>query len=202
MRVGDDTAWKWTIEDNDKQDSGNEVRQTPDYVAGLSRSGKGLTSRLQAADHIALLTFVFPDSLSNSSPQTAPPVDAVPIPSNSSVQVLPSTSNPLSAISQDTTLVFAVPFSEAPDFLAAVQEIPNPGSQGKDESAGVAYEDKKWITKAGKGHGHGIDGSFRGWATNAWTEFLDLVKVRLTAEDNENCRGDEADHRRMRRRSI
>ena len=123
------------------------------------------------------MTFVFPDSLSHSSPQTAPPVDAVPIPRNSSVQILPSTSNPLSPISQDTTLVFAVPFGEAPEFLAAVQEIPKSAAQGEDGGSGIAYGEKKWFTKAGKGNGHGTDGSFRGWAVNAWTEFLDLVKV-------------------------
>lgn len=31
LRVGEDTAWKWTIEDNGKQDSANQVRQTPNY---------------------------------------------------------------------------------------------------------------------------------------------------------------------------
>ena len=76
-------------------------------------------------------------------------------------------------------MVFAVPFSEAPEFLAAVQEIPNSGGNGEEQSDGIAYEEKRWITKAGKGNGHGTDGSFRGWAANAWTEFLDLVKVRL-----------------------
>lgn len=124
------------------------------------------------------MTFVFPDSLSNRSPRTAPPVDAVPIPSNSSVQFLPPTSNPLSPISQDTTLVFGVPFNEAPEFLAAVQEIPNPGAQREEKSAGLDYEERKWITKVGKSNGYGTDRSFRGWAANAWTELLDLVKVR------------------------
>jgi len=130
------------------------------------------------------MTFVFPDSLSNSSPQTAPPVDAVPIPSNSSVQILPPTSNPLSPISQDTTLVFAVPFTEAPEFLAAVQEIPNPGAQTDEKNVGLDYGGKKWITKIGKGNGHRTNGTFRGWTANAWTEFLDLVKVRPVLEDD------------------
>ena len=142
-------------------------------------------SRSQAAEHIALMTFVFPDSLSSSSPQSAPLVEAVPIPSNASVRVLPPTSNPLSPISQDTTLVFAVPFGEASQFLAAVQEIPNSGTQAEDKSAGVMQEEKRWITKPAKGIGNGSDGAFRGWAANAWTEFLDLVKVRLNPKARE-----------------
>ncbi len=123
------------------------------------------------------MTFVFPGSLSNSSPQSAPLVDAVPIPSNCSAGVLPSTSNPLSPISQDTTLVFSVPFSEASEFLAAVQEIPKAGEMAEGKNAEAAHEEKKWIMKAAKAHGHGSDGPFRSWAANAWTEFLDLIKV-------------------------
>lgn len=124
------------------------------------------------------MTLVFPDSRSDSSPYSAPPVEAVPIPHNLSATVLPSTSNPLFPISQDTTLVFAVPFSQADDFLSAVQEIPSTDDQNKGSEDGGAPSGKQWITTAGRGNGRASDGSFRGWAANAWTELLDLIKVR------------------------
>lgn len=31
LKVGEETAWRWTIEDNGKQDNANEVRQTSDH---------------------------------------------------------------------------------------------------------------------------------------------------------------------------
>ena len=57
LYTGEDTAWKWQAQDNDVP-----------APAG--------------ADHLALLTFVFPDSLSTSSPQTAPLSHTVPLPHN------------------------------------------------------------------------------------------------------------------------
>ncbi|KAI9877346.1 MAG: 3-hydroxy-3-methylglutaryl-coenzyme A (HMG-CoA) reductase isozyme [Pleopsidium flavum] len=157
LRVGEDAAWKWTLDDTGKVDSINE-----------------------ATEHIALMTFVFPGSLSNNSPQTAPPVDAVPIPGNCSARALPSTSNPLSPISQDTTLVFSVPFNEASELLAAVQEIPKPGGLVEGKNPEATHEEKKWIMKVAKASGYSSDGTFRSWAVNAWAELLDLIKVCIT----------------------
>ena len=123
------------------------------------------------------MTFVFPDSSSNNSPQTAPLADAIPIPANSSAHPLPSTLNPLSAISQDTTVAFSVPFEEASSFLDAVQEIPvMAGAFGGDRSDSI--QKRSWVMKAGRSSGNGSQNALRGWASNAWTEFVDLLKVR------------------------
>src|SRR6187402_2696278 len=77
LRVGSETGWKW-------QASDVETPVSPDV------------------DHLALLTFVFPDSLAANSQQNAPLGHTVLLPQNLSVTELPATSNPLAAISQDT----------------------------------------------------------------------------------------------------
>ncbi|PMD38114.1 hypothetical protein L207DRAFT_585029 [Hyaloscypha variabilis F] len=161
LRVGADTDWKW---------------QTYDTESVISHG----------ADHLALLTFVFPDSLAANPPQNAPLADTLPLPQNLSVTTLPSTSNPLSAISQDTTLAYAVPYSQAPEFLARAQELPNAGTIPTDEAARHGYEaepikeQKKWIMKAAKADVS--RGSLRNWVYNAWTEFVDLLKNAETLD--------------------
>jgi hydroxymethylglutaryl-CoA reductase (NADPH) len=161
LRVGADTDWKW---------------QAYDTESAITRD----------EDHLALLTFVFPDSLAANSPQNAPLADTLPLPQNLTVTILPSTSNPLSAISQDTTIAYAVPYKQAPEFLARAQEIPNAGTIPRDESARHGYEaepikeQKKWIMKAAKADT--TRRSLRSWISNAWTEFVDLLKNAETLD--------------------
>lgn len=145
--VGPETSWKWQSLDSD--------------VAFPSD-----------ADHLALITFVFPES-NSEGPQTAPESHIVPMPSNLSITHLPSTSNPLTAYSQDTALAFAVKYSEAPAFVAAAQEIPNdmPGQEALETATGK--EHKMWIMKVA---GTNARSSLVRWVHNAWTEFLDLLK--------------------------
>jgi hydroxymethylglutaryl-CoA reductase (NADPH) len=154
LRVGPETSWKWQSVDN----------------------GTPLT---EEADHLALLTFVFPDSLSTNSPQTAPLAHTIPLPQNLSITPLPSTSNPLAPISQDSALAFSLPYSQAPEFLASAQEIPNAGGEVRDEKAqhgleAEPLEQKMWIMKAAKAVS--ARSSIKQWAINAWTEFVDLLK--------------------------
>ena len=126
-----------------------------------------------------LMTLVFPDSLSNTFPRNAPVAREVSIPSNSSVKTLPTTWNPLSPISQDTALAFAVPYDEAPGFLVSIQELPNIAAAqeigGKD--AGETPKDRRsWVMKAAK-NGHPSRGTLRHSAASAWIGFVDLIKV-------------------------
>ena len=129
------------------------------------------------------MTLVFPSSLSPNSPQTAPLAHNVPLPQNLSVQSLPSTSNALSPISQDSSLAFSVPYDEAAEFLMFAQEIPNaatiPGSKKarKGLEAEPVQEEKRWIMKAAKTNN---TISIRRWAMESWTSFVDLLKVRAT----------------------
>jgi hydroxymethylglutaryl-CoA reductase (NADPH) len=66
---------------------------------------------------------------------------------------------------------------EAPSFLSASQEIPiaKAASQARYTDDGSPVEEKKWIMKAVKSSGD--SSSIRRWARNAWTDFVDLLKV-------------------------
>ena len=125
---------------------------------------------------MAIMTFVFPDSSSDNSPKTAPLADAIPIPANSSARPLPSTLNPLSAISHDTTVAFSVPFDEASSFLDAVHEIPDmAGAFAGGNSDNI--QKRSWVIKSARSSGEGSQNALRSWAANAWTAFVDLIKV-------------------------
>ena len=117
-----------------------------------------------------LITLVFPNSLSNNSPQTAPLAEAVPISKNSSARPLPSTSNPFSPISQDTALAFSVGLDEAAAFINELQELPEHNELAQDVDA------RMWVMNANR-RGTGSQNALRNWASNAWTEFVDLLKV-------------------------
>lgn len=151
LRVGPETAWKW------------QSVESSDDATGV--------------DNIALLTLVFPDTLSNDAASTAPHSHVVPIPQNLSVSQLPSTENPFTAYSKDSILAFSMPFSEAPQFLSAVQEIPDEAAKEIETSHG--REKKTWIMKAAKASS---PGSIVQWITNARSEFLDLLKNAETLD--------------------
>ena len=149
LRAGPDTAWKWQAADN---------------------VGAGASPDDPAYDHQALLTFVFPDSRSGESPANAPAPAAIPAPQNLSISPLPSTDNSLTAYSQDSSLVFGVPYDQAAEFLVAAQEISN-GEEQQDEADG--RETKMWIMKAARVN---TRNTIIQWAKNAWGEFIDLLK--------------------------
>ncbi|ETS75040.1 3-hydroxy-3-methylglutaryl-coenzyme A reductase [Pestalotiopsis fici W106-1] len=146
--AGPETSWKWQNFDSDAK--------VP-----------------KDADHLALITLVFPES-SPEAPQTAPSAHIVPLPNNLSVAHLPSTSNTLTTYAQDSALAFAVKYSQAAEFIAAAQEIPNdvPGQESREIEDGRS-EKKMWIIKAARGQ---TGTSLARWAKNAWTDFLDLLK--------------------------
>jgi hydroxymethylglutaryl-CoA reductase (NADPH) len=98
----------------------------------------------------------------------------VHIPSNSSAEELPSSSNRLSTISYDSTLAFSMPFAEAASFLSSIQELPVSEDAAErpylDDKA--SPEKKKWIMKAVRSPGSGV----RSWLFDKWSGFLDLLK--------------------------
>lgn len=161
LEVGEHTGWKWQPRDSE-------------------------TVVPSGVDNLALLTFVFPDSLSTNSPQTAPLANTIPLPHNLSIKALPSTSNAFAPISQDSALAFSVPYSQAPEFLASAQELPNVATVLDNEKARngqeaeVVREQKIWIMKAARATNG--SGSLSKWASNAWTEFLDLLKNAETLD--------------------
>lgn len=125
------------------------------------------------ARELALITLVFPES---STVNSAPSQNSVP--SNVSVEVLPSSSSSFSTLSQDTSLAYSIPYSEASDFLMAMQEISAPADvadvQGSDKEGN--REEKKWMMRASK-NGN-APGGVRNWINDSWTSFVDLLKVR------------------------
>lgn len=153
LRAGEDTAWKWQAFDDDAP-----------VPAG--------------ADNLALLTLVFPES-SMDAPQTAPQVQSVPFPANLSITALPPTSNTFTTYSQDSALAFSIPYDQAPQFLAAAQEIPNdiPAEETRETEHGG--EKKMWIMKAARVQGNA---SVARWIHNAWIEFIDLLKSAETLD--------------------
>ncbi|TID19504.1 hydroxymethylglutaryl-CoA reductase (NADPH) [Venturia nashicola] len=156
LYAGADSNWNWQIQEN-----GHDKK---------------------VDNNFALITFVFPNSVS-STPQTAPQPKSVPAPSNSTASVLPCSTNPLSQISQDTTLAYSMPFEEAESFLYASKEIPvsKDASQVRYLNDGTSEEEKKWIMKAAKSTTR-TSGGVRLWLQNAWTDFLDLLKNAETLD--------------------
>lgn len=154
LRAGPDSGWKW---------------QTWDPEAEVSPN----------VDHLALLTLVFPESLSDDAPRTAPPLNTIPASQNLSIRHLPSTSNSLTTYSQETSVALGVPFGQARDFLAAAQEIPNDIADQEVRETGNGKEKKLWIMKAARVNPRS---SIVRWASNTWLDFLDLLKNAETLD--------------------
>ncbi|ROT39631.1 hypothetical protein SODALDRAFT_339106 [Sodiomyces alkalinus F11] len=156
LKTGPDSSWRW---------------QTVEHHKKLQD-----TSSAQAAyDHLALLTLVFPESQSPESANTAPRAQAIPFAPNTSITQLPPTSNSLASYSQDTALAFAVSYAEAPELVASIQEIPNVDDSDDSELRETPHgqESKMWIMKAAKVN---TRNSYIHWVSNAWSEFIDLLK--------------------------
>ncbi|PMB66370.1 3-hydroxy-3-methylglutaryl-coenzyme A reductase [Beauveria bassiana] len=150
--AGPETAWRWQSVEPD--------------APGTSQ-----------ADHLALLTLVFPDTLSDDSLDVAPLAQAVPTPQNLSITSLPVTENPFTTYTQDSILAYSLPYEQAREFLTAAQEIPSEDSETVLTRHG--REEKMWIMKAAKVH---TRSTFFEWARNAWTEFIDLLKNAETLD--------------------
>jgi hydroxymethylglutaryl-CoA reductase (NADPH) len=96
-----------------------------------------------------------------------------PLPANASAQPLPHTPNLFTPFSHDSSLAFSVPFDHVSDFLKAVQEIPE-SAGGED-----AVEGKKWVMKAARDSGLGFQKPLKVWFSDAWSSFVDLIKVSI-----------------------
>ncbi|PFH61201.1 hypothetical protein XA68_18017 [Ophiocordyceps unilateralis] len=153
LLAGPDTAWRWHSVEH--------------------------TAAATAADvqHLALLTLVFPDSLTTDSSNTAPQSHAIPTPANLSITPLPTTENSFTAYSQDTILAYSLPYRQAPEFVSAIQEIPHENAEETMTRHG--REKKTWIMKAAKVDTRSTLGQ---WLYNAWTEFIDLLKNAETLD--------------------
>lgn len=130
-----------------------------------------------AGDHLALLTFVFPETASGESSVKPPKSNAVPVPANLSVKAVPATENSFTTYAHDSILAYSIPYAQAPEFLAAAQEIPQVGAE--TAVTGHGREEKTWIMKAAKVN---TRNTIIQWFVNAQTEFLDLLKKAETLD--------------------
>jgi hydroxymethylglutaryl-CoA reductase (NADPH) len=150
LRLGPETSWNWQIGSEEFNDT--------------------------AAQHLVLATLVFPNTKSDIFQRTVPVLNHIPMGKTKSVRALSSTSDASAPISQDTHLAFSIPFDEASNFLNLVQELPT----AEDFSTDLSDEGQRttaWVMKVAKpGQGH-RQISLRWWASNAWTSFVDLLKV-------------------------
>lgn len=134
--------------------------------------------------HTVLMTLVFPDSLANTPPRTAPLPHEVFASENGSVRLLPTTGNPLHSISRDTALAFSVYIDDAPSFLSGIQEIPIREQSETAETVheGTASKPVRWIMKAANTREHPAKSSFAISAGSTWIGFVDLIKVHFLSE--------------------
>ncbi|KAK1658037.1 hydroxymethylglutaryl-CoA reductase [Colletotrichum godetiae] len=134
------------------------------------------------AEHLALATLIFPDS-SPDRLVSAPSPYTVPLPSNLSVSHLPLTFNNPTAYSHESALAFSLKYSEAPEFLAAVQEIPSGPSLPADHESSAAksgeMEQRMWIMKLARAHTKSIVSR---WFHDAWAEFIYLLRSAETTD--------------------
>lgn len=154
LHASPETSWKWQTWDSDAEISSD-------------------------AEHLALLTFVFPESFSSDAPRAAETLKMIPHPQNLTITPLPSTSNSLTAYSQEISMALAVPYEQAAEFLAAAQEIPSDiiSEETRDTADGI--ENKMWIMKAARVNPRS---SLVRWAQNAWSDFVDLLKNAETLD--------------------
>lgn len=77
-------------------------------------------------------------------------------------------------------LVFSVPLDMAPEFAHSIQKLPVSRTGGvatsQDEEAG---EEKRWLMAASRGEAAGNNRTFARKAVDAWSAFVDLLKVCL-----------------------
>ncbi|EED20464.1 HMG-CoA reductase [Talaromyces stipitatus ATCC 10500] len=107
LRLGEQTAWRWQLED--------KVASDPSEIA----------------QHLALATFVFSDSTQANTPAN----DDISIPANVSAIHVPQTPNLFSSFLRDSSVALTVPYDELPDLLRAVQEINDPSTENDGREA-------------------------------------------------------------------
>ncbi|KAG9194423.1 3-hydroxy-3-methylglutaryl-coenzyme A reductase [Alternaria panax] len=154
LRVGEETSWQWEAEEP-----------------------KTAVYKDKTAQELALVTLVFPES---STINSAPSQQSVP--NNVSARLLPSSSSSFSTLSHDTSLAFSIPYTEAADFLQAMQEIsaPEDAAQSQGSEKEGTREEKKWMMKASKNGS--APGGVRSRITESWTSFVDLLKNADTGD--------------------
>ncbi|CAD6501571.1 BgTH12-01822 [Blumeria graminis f. sp. triticale] len=152
LQVGSETNWEWSVSDSIKSISPEQ-------------------------DHLALITLVFSDSSTTSSP--GEPISDTVLPQNLSYKLLPVTPNSL-LMSQDSTLLFTLPEAQLKEFLITARELPIGQSSLSEKKLDsrqefeFAREKKKWIIRAARVSQSST--TLKNWVKTSWVMFLDLLK--------------------------
>jgi hydroxymethylglutaryl-CoA reductase (NADPH) len=168
LRLGERTSWRWQIDENTTSED-DQVRIGFTHGEIL----KVLTVAMQVPEHIALTTFIFPDSTWKST-STAPLVEEFPIPEDFLASPVPHTPNLFAPFSHDSSLAYALPIENLSDFIRVVQEIPDPTADDEDGT-----EQRKWILKTARGPIYRSRGALKSLFADRWSSFVDLIKVRI-----------------------
>ncbi len=72
-----------------------------------------------------------------------------------------------------------MPYDDVPEFLSAIQEIPNDPMSSGNPDEGTVDLPKAWVMKSAKSNGRTSHNSLATRISNAWTGLLDLIKVRV-----------------------
>lgn len=96
---------------------------------------------------------------------------------NNTATLLPSSKNLLTPISQEKTLAIAVPYQTASQLIDSVRELPSPQNGKVTDAYGNAVEGKRWMMSAVRGDAAGQQRTFTKRMADAWTAFVDLLKV-------------------------
>jgi len=124
------------------------------------------------------MTLVFPDSTSNGVSANLPATSEIPFLKNASAIVVPSSKNILTPISQEKTLAVSVDYALAPAFVQAIRELPSSEDTKARDAYGDKIDGKRWMMSAIKGDAAGQQRTFARRVSDAWTAFVDLLKVR------------------------
>lgn len=156
LHLGQDTAWKWQLEENGSKKT---------FRAGEKE--------------LALITLDFLDA-GNNSPNAVPPPQDFDV-EGVDLNMVPSSANILSG--SDSTLAFSLPLEQAAPFLENIKEIASEGGWGVDPDAPSddEGEQKKWLMAVSK-TSTASGGGMAEWAQNSWNAFLDLLKNAETLD--------------------
>ena len=151
VRLGPETSWEWK--------TGSEELNTT------------------AAQQLVLATLVFPDSKPARFQRGAPSVNRISIGKAKPVRALTSIGELIPPVAQDTHLAFSVPVNEAVNFLNLVQELPTAEDASSDLPEDLPRT-ASWVMKVARNGTKPPQNTIRWWASNAWTNFVDLLMVR------------------------
>ncbi|GAB7363266.1 hypothetical protein MBLNU230_g3548t1 [Neophaeotheca triangularis] len=159
LHLGQETGWKWVIEEN----------------GGASVHGGSPGDK-----ELGLVTLQFVES--NVSPQAVPQPGSLEFTGAGDAQLV-STGLSHSARSSDIVVAYSVPSSQTSGFLESAKEIPaQAGSAAVEDDGGDDEPERKsWLMKSAK-NGDGGSNGVVDWFHNSWTAFTDLLKNAETLD--------------------